>query len=37
MEQATGEPNLTLRTAASKPMGSVNPPVKQILPIISAK
>lgn len=37
MEQATGEPNLTLRTAAGKAMGSMNPSVKQILPIISAK
>jgi len=37
MEQATGEPNLTLRTAASKAMGAMNPSVKQILPIIPAK
>lgn len=37
MEQATGEPNLTLRTAASKAMGALNPPVPRILPVILAE
>jgi hypothetical protein len=34
MEQAVGEPNLTLRTAASQAMGATNPPTARILPII---
>ncbi|HPD28830.1 MAG TPA: HEAT repeat domain-containing protein [Phycisphaerae bacterium] len=37
MEQATSEPNLTLRTAASQAMGAMNPPVEKILPIITGK
>lgn len=37
MEQATGEPNLTLRTAASQAMGAMNPSVERILPIITVK
>jgi hypothetical protein len=34
MEQATSEPNLALRTAASQAMGATNPPTARILPII---
>ena len=36
-EQAVGEPNLTLRTAASQAMGATNPPVERILSIIVGK
>jgi hypothetical protein len=36
-EQAVGEPNLTLRTAASQAMGAMNLPAEQILSIIVGK
>jgi CheY-like chemotaxis protein len=37
MEQAVGEPNLTLRTAASQALGAMNPPVARFLSIIVGK